>query len=120
VPEAGPAARPGESVEVMTGVTQEAGESRTVADGSRAAKMDAIRQRALVCERCPHLAGSRTQVVFGVGDIEAPLMFVGEAPGADEDRQGEPFVGRAGELLTRVIQTMGLDRDRVYIANIVK
>jgi DNA polymerase len=58
--------------------------------------------------------------VFGVGDINAQLMFVGEAPGADEDQQGEPFVGRAGQLLTKIIQTMGLSRTSVYIANILK
>jgi uracil-DNA glycosylase family 4 len=59
-------------------------------------------------------------VVFGVGSIEAELMFVGEAPGADEDLQGEPFVGKAGQLLTKIIQTMGLSRESVYIANILK
>ena len=77
-------------------------------------------QRALVCVKCPHLAGSRKNVVFGVGDIHAQLMFVGEAPGADEDRQGEPFVGAAGQLLTRIIKTMGFSRETVYIANILK
>jgi DNA polymerase len=79
-----------------------------------------LRQRALACTRCSHLAAARKNVVFGVGNIEARLMFVGEAPGADEDAQGEPFVGRAGELLTRIIQTMGLSRETVYIANILK
>jgi DNA polymerase len=59
-------------------------------------------------------------VVFGVGNPAAELMFVGEAPGADEDRQGEPFVGRAGQLLTRIIQAMGLTRETVYIANVLK
>jgi DNA polymerase len=58
--------------------------------------------------------------VFGVGDIHSALMFVGEAPGADEDVQGEPFVGAAGQLLTRIIQTMGLGRETVYIGNILK
>ncbi|MEW6304593.1 MAG: uracil-DNA glycosylase [Verrucomicrobiota bacterium] len=90
---------------------------------SREAKEQAIaelRGRALVCQKCPNLASSRTQVVFGVGDIHSPLMFVGEAPGEDEDKQGEPFVGKAGQLLTRIIQTMGLSRDTVYIANILK
>ena len=82
--------------------------------------MNELRSRALTCGRCPHLASSRTQVVFGVGDIHSPLMFVGEAPGADEDRQGEPFVGRAGQLLTKIIETMGLGRDRVYIGNVLK
>jgi len=86
----------------------------------KAVAMAELRERALVCTKCPHLVSSRKNVVFGVGDIEARLMFVGEAPGADEDVQGEPFVGRAGELLTRIIQTMGLSRDTVYIANILK
>jgi uracil-DNA glycosylase family 4 len=79
-----------------------------------------LSQRASVCIKCPHLVKSRKQVVFGVGDINAQLMFVGEAPGADEDEQGEPFVGKAGQLLTKIIETMGLSRDSVYIANILK
>ncbi len=79
-----------------------------------------LQARALACVKCPHLAGSRKNVVFGVGSIEASLMFVGEAPGADEDEQGEPFVGKAGQLLTKIIQTMGLQRGSVYIANILK
>jgi uracil-DNA glycosylase len=82
--------------------------------------MAALRARASVCVKCPNLAGSRKNVVFGVGDIHATLMFVGEAPGADEDQQGEPFVGAAGQLLTRIIKTMGFDREQVYIANILK
>jgi uracil-DNA glycosylase len=79
-----------------------------------------INARVAVCTQCPHLARSRMQTVFGVGNPDAELMFVGEAPGADEDRQGEPFVGRAGQLLTRIIETMGLTRADVYIANILK
>jgi DNA polymerase len=82
--------------------------------------MSDLRERALACVKCPHLARSRKNVVFGVGDINAQLMFVGEAPGADEDIQGEPFVGKAGQLLTRIIETMGLSRDTVYIANVLK
>ena len=70
--------------------------------------------------KCPHLASSRKNVVFGVGSIDARLMFIGEAPGADEDEQGEPFVGKAGQLLTKIIETMGLKRGDVYIANILK
>ena len=70
--------------------------------------------------KCPHLASSRKHVVFGVGNIDAQLMFVGEAPGADEDEQGEPFVGKAGQLLTKIIQATGLSRGDVYIANILK
>lgn len=87
---------------------------------AKAAAMQNLRERALSCVKCPNLASSRTTVVFGVGDINAQLMFVGEAPGADEDKQGEPFVGAAGQLLTRIIQTMGLSRDTVYIGNILK
>jgi len=79
-----------------------------------------LRERALVCVKCPHLAASRTQVVFGVGNPDAEVMFVGEAPGADEDLQGEPFVGRAGQLLTKIIEAMGFQRDDVYIANVLK
>ena len=70
--------------------------------------------------KCPHLAARRHTVVFGVGDPDAKLMFVGEGPGEDEDRKGEPFVGRAGQLLTKMILAMGLTREQVYIANIVK
>ena len=87
---------------------------------AKAAAMAEVRDRAMVCQKCPHLAVSRKNVVFGVGDINSPLMFVGEAPGADEDAKGEPFVGKAGQLLTRMIETMGLTRDTVYIANILK
>jgi len=72
------------------------------------------------CTRCP-LAATRTQVVFGVGDPDADLMFVGEAPGRDEDLQGEPFVGRSGQLLDRLLaEELGLERSAVYIANVVK
>lgn len=87
---------------------------------ARVLAVNELRTQALGCARCPHLAASRRQVVFGVGDVFSPLLFVGEAPGADEDLQGEPFVGKAGQLLTKIIETMGLSRDRVYIANILK
>ena len=80
----------------------------------------AINQRVCACMQCPNLANSRTQTVFGVGNPNADLMFVGEAPGADEDAQGEPFVGRAGQLLTKIIKAMGFAREDVYIANILK
>jgi DNA polymerase len=87
---------------------------------AKAAAFAALCTRVLACVKCAHLASSRKTVVFGVGDPEARLMFVGEAPGADEDAQGEPFVGRAGELLTKIIQATGLQRGEVYIANILK
>jgi uracil-DNA glycosylase len=72
------------------------------------------------CTRCKLHRQGRRQVVFGVGNPDADLMFVGEAPGEEEDIQGEPFVGRAGQLLTKIIEAMGLTREQVYIANVVK
>jgi uracil-DNA glycosylase len=79
-----------------------------------------LSERASVCVKCPHLAARRHTVVFGVGNPEAKLMFVGEGPGEEEDIKGEPFVGRAGQLLTKMIAAMGLNREDVYIANVVK
>ena len=81
---------------------------------------DELRTQVLACTKCPNLVAFRHTVVFGVGNPKAELMFVGEAPGAEEDMQGEPFVGRAGELLTKIIQTMGYERSEVYIANVLK
>ncbi len=72
------------------------------------------------CRRCKLCSLGRTQTVFGVGHPKARLMFVGEAPGEDEDKKGEPFVGRAGQLLTKIIEAIGLTRDQVYIANVIK
>lgn len=72
------------------------------------------------CTRCKLHTLGRTQIVFGVGNPQAQLMFVGEAPGADEDEQGVPFVGRAGQLLTKIIEAINLTRDEVYIANVIK
>ena len=83
-------------------------------------QLAAVQARVAPCTKCPHLASSRTQTVFGVGNPDADVMFVGEAPGADEDAQGEPFVGRAGQLLTKIIKAMGFARGDVYIANILK
>ncbi len=80
---------------------------------------DALRAQADACTKC-RLAGARKNVVFGVGNPNADLMFIGEAPGRDEDIQGEPFVGRAGQLLTDIIKAMKLTRDDVYIANVIK
>jgi uracil-DNA glycosylase len=86
----------------------------------REQRIAVLREKVLVCTKCPHLAAFRHTVVFGVGNPSSDLMFVGEAPGADEDLRGEPFVGRAGELLTRIIETMGFRRSDVYIANVLK
>ena len=77
-------------------------------------------QEVVNCTRCAELAATRTQTVFGVGDPRARLCFLGEAPGADEDRLGEPFVGRAGQLLTRIIEACTLRREDVYILNVIK
>ncbi len=81
---------------------------------------DTLEKAILSCQKCPNLVASRTQVVFGVGNRKAELMFVGEAPGADEDKLGEPFVGRAGQLLTKIIEAMGFTRDDIFIANVLK
>jgi DNA polymerase len=89
-----------------------------VTDPAQALKL--IREDLGDCKRCPLHKQGRKQIVFGVGDPNAELLFVGEGPGADEDQQGEPFVGRSGQLLTNMIKAMGLSREQVYIANIVK
>jgi DNA polymerase len=81
--------------------------------------LEAIRQELGDCMRCK-LSGGRTQIVFGVGNPKAELVFVGEGPGAEEDAQGVPFVGAAGQLLTKMIEAMGLRRQDVYICNVVK
>jgi uracil-DNA glycosylase len=78
-----------------------------------------LRARVAACTRCA-LSATRTQTVFGVGDLRAQWLIVGEAPGAEEDRQGEPFVGRAGQLLNSMLRAVGLSREQVYIANVLK
>jgi DNA polymerase len=93
---------------------------RSTSSPDKAAAFAALRERALACVKCPNLVAARKNVVFGVGSIDAQLMFVGEAPGADEDAQGEPFVGAAGQLLSKIITATGLSRADVYIANILK
>lgn len=79
-----------------------------------------VNDEVVACRRCADLCRLRTRTVFGVGDPEARLVFLGEAPGADEDRQGEPFVGRAGQLLTKIIEACTLRREQVYILNVLK
>jgi uracil-DNA glycosylase family 4 len=78
-----------------------------------------LRTAVAACTRCP-LSATRTQTVFGVGSLEAKWLIVGEAPGAEEDRQGEPFVGRAGQLLNAMLRAIGLEREEVFIANVLK
>jgi DNA polymerase len=109
--------------EVPEGVLSALAESETAAEpatADHAAALQAIREDLGDCTRCPLHAMGRKQIVFGTGNPYAELMFVGEAPGADEDQQGEPFVGRAGQLLNNMIAAMGLKREEVYIGNVIK
>lgn len=94
-------------------------DSAALADAGRP-DWEALRARVSACRSCAELADTRKQTVFGVGDEQADWMIIGEAPGADEDRLGEPFVGRAGQLLNAMLAAVGLGRKRVYIANILK
>ena len=89
-------------------------------DVSTAKTLKILAQEVAGCTRCHELASTRTQTVFGVGDPQARLVFLGEAPGADEDKQGEPFVGRAGQLLNKILEACKLRREDVYILNILK
>jgi len=93
--------------------------SKVKGQGSKEEDLRALREEIGDCKRC-QLCQGRTNLVFGVGNPNAKLMFIGEGPGRDEDIQGEPFVGRAGQLLTKIIEAMGLKRSDVYIANVVK
>lgn len=92
----------------------------TPAPEQRRQELQVLAERVAGCPRCAELAATRTQTVFGVGPVGAELCFVGEAPGADEDAQGEPFVGAAGQLLNRIIAACGMKREEVYICNIIK
>jgi len=100
---------------------EEAGERAQVfpEEEISAANLETLKAAALSCTACA-LSETRTQVVFGVGNPHADIVFIGEAPGRDEDRLGEPFVGRAGKLLDRMLLALGLDRTQVYIMNVIK
>ena len=116
-PEAEPALQPhvvAQADDLFAAARPEAG----AADPARALRI--IREDLGDCTRCKLHKLGRKQIVFGVGDPRATLMFIGEGPGADEHEQGEPFVGRAGQLLNKMIEAMGLKRREVYIANVVK
>lgn len=91
-----------------------------VAESDRPAALAKLADRVAACVRCQELAETRTQTVFGVGNPAARLMFIGEAPGRDEDEQGEPFVGAAGQLLDRIIKACTLTREEIYICNILR
>jgi DNA polymerase len=95
-------------------------EPSTCSLSERREKLEALAATVASCTRCRELADARTQTVFGVGSPTAQIVFVGEAPGADEDRQGEPFVGRAGKLLDSIITACRLKREDIYICNILK
>ena len=122
LPAGAPGAPPGAPAEPparAAGPAEEALPYGAADKGCGSGALLAVRRELGECTRCK-LSGGRTHLVFGVGNPEAELMFVGEGPGADEDRQGEPFVGRAGQLLTKMIEAMGFRREDVYIANVVK
>jgi len=97
------------------------GTLQTAMDSSKAGQLRRLAEEVAQCTQCRELASSRKQTVFGVGNPDSPLVFLGEAPGADEDKQGEPFVGRAGQLLTDIItKGMKVRREDVYICNILR
>jgi uracil-DNA glycosylase len=120
----GPVAGPepvGVPVAVPVPATQRVPAAVPAANGAREEGADwpELRSRVAACTRCA-LSSTRTQTVFGVGSLQAQWLIVGEAPGAEEDRQGEPFVGRAGQLLNSMLRAIGLSRDEVFIANVLK
>ena len=123
-PEAGEEMSPRKSTAVAVPIEESAFEvialkpEQSVSDPVKALKI--IREDLGDCKRCALHKQGRKQIVFGVGNPKAELMFIGEGPGADEDEKGEPFVGRAGQLLNNMIKAMGIEREQVYIANIVK
>jgi DNA polymerase len=97
-----------------------ASKAAPAADDGRLARLAELKTKILGCTLCPHLVRSRTQVVYGVGNPFSELLFVGEAPGEEEDLRGEPFVGKAGQLLTRIIGAMEYTREEIFIANVLK
>ncbi len=105
------------------GVRSQSYDRAMPASSSSAARREALKAvfaQATACERCSELAATRHSVVFGAGNADADLMFVGEAPGANEDQQGLPFVGQAGKLLEKLLVEIGLSRGEVFIANVLK
>jgi uracil-DNA glycosylase len=115
--------QPGEMSPILVGITEKslfAPGKRELVGTDPADALRVVREDLGDCTRCRLHKQGRKQIVFGVGNSNADLMFIGEAPGADEDEQGEPFVGRAGQLLNNMIKAMGLRREEVYIANIIK
>jgi uracil-DNA glycosylase family 4 len=119
LPKAGGGRRASQSPPATTGAVP--GDERpTSAPADRVEALRVLRQKVAGCTLCAELAATRAQTVFGAGPPQARLCFFGEAPGADEDASGEPFVGRAGQLLTKIIEACTLSRDEVYILNVLK
>jgi DNA polymerase len=107
------------SIKAYLELERESGMDEYFFESNMPDELDALKKEVLACRKCD-LCKTRTNVVFGSGNPKAKLMFIGEAPGEQEDKQGRPFVGRAGQLLTKIIEAMGLKREDVYIANILK
>lgn len=105
---------------VYYGARKDSSDTCTTPKKNNKIKLEELFCKFVDCTRCPLATQGRKQVVFGTGNVQATLMFVGEGPGRDEDEQGLPFVGRAGQLLTKIIESMGLTRENVYISNVVK
>jgi len=95
-------------------------EAKKLSSEDKSSALNDLRNEILASKKSPEILASGANLVFGIGSVDADLMFVGEAPGVDEDREGEPFVGKAGQLLMKIIQATGLDREKVYIANVLK
>ena len=113
-------ARPRDTLREKSLFDGDSQEQQRLPPDERSAALQIIQGEVAACTRCSELASTRTQTVFGVGSPTARICFIGEAPGADEDRLGEPFVGRAGQLLTKMILACGLKREEVYILNVLK
>lgn len=95
-------------------------QQQTLSNSDKETQLQAIRKMYCNCDKCPLATLGRSLVVFGEGNSSSTIMFIGEGPGRDEDEQGRPFIGRAGQLLTKIIQAMKLERNDVYISNVVK
>ena len=120
---AAPSAATSPTIEAETGHADKGTNEMANAEStecSSAATLEILQGEVTQCTLCEELAGTRTQTVFGVGDPNARLCFLGEAPGAQEDEQGVPFVGRAGQLLDKILEACGLAREQVYILNVLK
>ena len=123
-----PAARPNKSSTASTGAAASAPvvsacstfQPLNLPRGERVAQLSVLAERVAACVRCQELASTRKQTVFGVGNPEARILFIGEAPGADEDAQGEPFVGRAGQLMNDIITACRMKREDIYICNVLR